>query len=124
MTHLDDRGQAQYRAQLDDGRQPREADRVDTNGDRVRHVQLVVGHDAGNDEAHQHIEQRAKTKRSEDTDRHVALRVDGFVRGGRARSEADISEEYDGGAAQNPAPAENAGPLIRGEAGAVWAGLR
>jgi len=52
------------------------------------------------------------------------MRVDGLLRGGRDSIEADIGEEDDGGAAQNSAPAENAGPLIWRDEGTFWVACR
>ena len=89
-----------------------QSDGIDSHSNRIGHVQLVKGHDAGDDDADKHIEKRAEPKGSEDADRHVTLRVLGFLRGGRDRVETDICEEHNGSAAQDPAPAENAGPLV------------
>ena len=62
-------------AELHEGREPPDADRVDADGDRVGDVEQLVVDDAGQDERHQDIEDRADDQRAEDADRHVALGV-------------------------------------------------
>ena len=56
-------------------RQRGQAHGVDANRDRIRNIELVVGHDAGQHEADRHVEYCAYDKRSENPDRHVALRI-------------------------------------------------
>ena len=89
------------RADLDEHREPGHADDVDGLGDRVRDVELGVGHQARHHGRHQHIEDRADHERAENADRHVALRQFGFLRGGRDGVKADEGEEHDRGAAHH-----------------------
>ena len=86
------------------GDSQRKPDGVDADRDGVGDVELVVGHDAGDDEADEHVEQRADRERAEDADRHVALGVDRLLRCGRDGVESDVGEEDDGGPAHDAAP--------------------
>ena len=104
--HQDHRSQAEDDADLEDRRKETHADGVDPDGDRIRHVELVVRHNPGQHEADRDIEHRAYRQRAENPDRHVALRVLGFLRGGRNGVEPDIGEEHHRGAAQNAAQPE------------------
>src|ERR1700731_4097327 len=113
QEHQNDRTQPKNRAELDDGGEPAKADGIGADRDRVGHVQSVERHDAGNDDADQHIEEGADRERSEDGERHVLLRVAGFLRGGRYGYEADIGKKNPPRAANNPAPAILAGSNIR-----------
>ena len=69
---------------------------------------LGVGHEADHHARDQHVEDGAHHQRPEDADRHVLLRVLGFLCGGRHRVEADEGEEDDAGAADDAAPAVDA----------------
>ena len=104
----DDGAQPENDADVHDRRKPFDADGVDADRDGIGHIELVVGNDAGEHQGDRHVERRADHERTENADRHVALRVDGLLRRGRNRVEADIGEEHHGGAADDAAPAEPA----------------
>ena len=57
--------------------------------------------DAAQHVGEQHVENGAEDERAENADRHVALRISRFLRGGRDRVETDIGEEDDAGRAEN-----------------------
>ncbi len=97
---------------LQDRRERRQPHGVDADGDRIGNIELVVGHDAGQHETDRDIEHRAYDKRSENSDRHVALRIFGFLRRRRYGVEADIGEEDHGRAADHAAQAELARPGV------------
>jgi hypothetical protein len=113
--HEDHRGEADDRADLDDLREPApgRAEIVDHDGDGIGNVELVVGHEQGHDRRHQHVDDGADDQRADDAERHVLLRVLGFLAGGRDRLEADIGEEDDRGGAHDALYAELAFPLVR-----------
>ena len=109
----DDRAQAEDGAELDERGEPGEAHGVDALGDRLGDVELVVGDDAGEHVSHEDVEHRADGEGAEHADRHVALRVLGFLRGGRDGVEADVGEEDHARGADDAVPAELALAQVR-----------
>ena len=103
----DDGAQARDGAQLDDGPQPEQprAGGVHAHGHGIRHQELVVLDDAGQDQGHEDVEHRADRQGTQDADGHVLLRVLRLLGRGGDRVEADVGEEDDPGPAQDAAPA-------------------
>ena len=85
--------------------QPFHAHRVDRDRDRIGHVELLVIDDPGQNDRPQAIEDRADDQRTDDSDRHVALRVFGLLSGRRDRVEPDVGEEDEASPPENAAPA-------------------
>ena len=103
------RAESEHGTDLDDGREYRE-DRahrrslcllessVDSDSDRSGGVgqQLIVDqsdHDAGDED----VEYRTDGQTAEDADRHILLRILGFLCGGRNRVKTDVGKEDDRG---------------------------
>jgi hypothetical protein len=84
----------------------------DAYGDRVGHVEPVVRHDPGDDEAHDYVEQRANDERPQYADRHVPLRVSCLLCRRGYGVKTDIRKEDHRRAAQHAAPAELTGAEI------------
>ena len=105
--HQDDRGQADDGADLDDLGEPApgRAERVDRDRDRIGHVQQFVVDHQGHHDGNQDVQHGADQQRTDDAERHVALRVLGFLAGGGHRFEADVGEEHDRCGAEDAAPA-------------------
>ena len=61
--------------------------------------------DAGEDERDRDVENGADRERAQDADRHVALRVRGFLRRRGDGVESDVGEEDDARAAHDAVPA-------------------
>ena len=61
---------------------------------------------AGERQAESYVKDCADGERAEDSDGHVALRILGFLRGGRHGVEADVGEEDYAGAAGDAGPSE------------------
>ena len=74
--------------------QPRPAD-LECARQRVRALQLLVGHETGGHQADDHVDERADEQRAQDAARHVALRIARLLGGGRDGVEADVGEEDD-----------------------------
>ncbi len=79
---------------------------VERQRDRRGHVELRVAHHSGQDQRHHDVQKRADHEAREDSDRHVALRIAGFLGRRGDRVEADVGEEDDTGGAQDPADSE------------------
>ena len=75
-------------------------------GNRIRHVEVGVVHDAGRDRRDDDIQQGTDHQRAQDPYRHVALRILGLLRRSRDRVEADIGKENHSRAPRYPRPAE------------------
>ena len=74
---------------------------------RVRGPQIRVRHESGRDKTHDDVNQRADGQPTQNADRHVPLRVLGFLRRGRNGIEADVREEH------NRGPLVDAAPSVR-----------
>ncbi len=105
--HQDHRGQSKHDPDLDQRREPADAGGVDADGDRVRHIQFVERHDAGENEADGTIKECANHQGAEDADRHVAAGCTRFLGRGRHGVEADIGEEHHRSPAQHAGPAKD-----------------
>ena len=104
--HEDDRREAGQNRDRHELGQPRVADHVlrDREGHRgflARGAEVLDRRHAAQHVREQHVEDGADDQRAEDADRHVALRVLGFLRRRRHRVEADEREEHDAGRAQD-----------------------
>ena len=73
---------------------------------RGRNVELFVIHNAGEHIGIQNEQNGANHQRSDDTDRHVALRIFGLLRGGGYSIETNVGEEDRSRSRQDAAPAE------------------
>ena len=74
--------------------------RFERRRNRLRRAEQVVRQHAGQDGGHRTYSIVQMTRRAENADRHVALRILRFLRGCRDRIEADVGEEDDRGGAQ------------------------
>src|SRR5262249_50195900 len=82
-----------------------QANRIHADSDRVRHVELLVVHDAGQNERYQDVENRADHERAEDADRHIALGILSLLCRARHCIETNVGEEDNAGSSCYAAPA-------------------
>ena len=113
--HQDDRGRAEQRADFDDGRKPHaRGRRIDGEGQRIRHIQLPEGRQTRQNQNHGNVKHGANPERTQDANRHVALRVSRFLRGRGDRVKPNVGEEDDPRPSQHSRQAELAeGALVR-----------
>ncbi len=104
--HQDHGGDPDQRAQIDEQREPGQADGTQAQDDRIGHVQLAIRHQAGQHRGHGDVEHGRDGERTQDADRHVALRPARLLGAVRDRVEPDIGDEHDGGAAHDAAHAK------------------
>ena len=76
----DDGGEPDQRAQLDEQREPFEADDAHALDYGVGHVQLGIRHQAGQHRSDGDVEDGRRRERAQDADRHVALRPPRLLR--------------------------------------------
>ena len=102
-------GQPDQRPDRDHGGEAWVTHRPERLGERCVDLDVGVLDHAGHDQRDRDVQDGADRERGEDADGHVALRVLGLLRRGRDDVEADVGEEHQGRAGEDPADAERAG---------------
>ena len=94
--------------QLDEGSKPTEtfSRTIDGQRDGSGYGQFLEGDDAGEDEGDEDVEDGAEQKGTENSKRHVALGVFGFLGGSGDGIEADVGKKDDSGTGKDAAPTE------------------
>ena len=72
-----------------------------TDASRPAEAKVLDRRDAAQHIGKEHVKDGAKDQRSKNADRHVALWISRFLRGGRDGVETDVSEKDDAGCAEN-----------------------
>ncbi len=101
-------GEPDQRAELHDEGEAREADHVDRLRDRIRHVQIAIGHEAGEHGGNRDVEDRADEQRADQSLGCIGLRVATLAHRRRDGLEPDEGEEHHGRAPEDPAHTEMA----------------
>src|SRR5471030_2072911 len=105
--HQDHGGHAEDGAEVDEAGEPVLTGVFERQRDRVVDAEeLLVGHDAGHDGRHDHIQHGAGGQRADDADRQVALGALDFLGGRGDGVEADEGEEHQRRRAQHAVDAE------------------
>ncbi len=109
------RGQPGQRAELDQHREPRPADAVHRQRDRVGHAELAIRHQPGQHRAGGDVQHGAHRQRAKDAHWHVAAGIARLGRGGGNGLETEIGEEQHRRAAQHARPAVGEAALVGGD---------
>jgi len=94
---------------------------VDGQGDRGGYGKFLEGNNSGEDKGDEDVEDGADQQRAEDSFRHIALGVAGFLGGSGDGVEADIGEEDHSCSGENAAPPvfPEASSILRNEGNPV-----
>src|SRR5664280_33624 len=93
-------------AGVDDVTAPHLAGLADGERDGSTDVETIIVHDAGEQAGDEDVKDCADDQRAENADRHIALRILGFLCRGRDSVEADVGEEDDAGGSYDSGPTE------------------
>jgi hypothetical protein len=108
------RRQRNHRAERHEPARDRQAGHLERPGQRIGGLQLLVRHQPGRHRSDNHIDDGADREPAQNADRHVPLRVAGFLRRRRDRVEADVRKEHDRGALHDAAEAVRGERLVVG----------